>query len=289
MQRLRPDLIHAWQLSALACACLAAPSIPRLVTFRREEPLLGRALSIVLRRLANCAAAPVVSCDALLARFRDAGLELKNPRVVHSAVPIAPSVSTEPLRDPRAELEIPADAPLIVGLGAMTAAKRWRDALFAMEVFTAVYPQAHLVIVGAGEQFHTLNSARCATLRHDHVHLLSACDPASLLDPADFFWHPAGETGHSVALLQAMAAGVPVVAADVPGIRDLVIPGRTGALVPVADPIEFTRATHRLMRDRAAAKAMGLRGRQHLAENFSAQKLVATYRDQYRSLLEARG
>ena len=69
----------------------------------------------------------------------------------------------------------------------------------------------------------------------------SAATCARLLPHFDVLWSTSGYEGQSNAILEAMAAGVPVVATDIPGTRDLVVPDETGYLAPIGDRAGFAR------------------------------------------------
>src|SRR5207249_9979935 len=93
------------------------------------------------------------------------------------------------------------------------------------------------------------------------------------------FVHPSrlGE-GLPNAVLEAMAAGCPVVATDVGGTREAVVEGETGFLVPPADPDTIADRVLRLLRDPALARSMGERGLARARERFSVGAMVS--RDQ---------
>src|SRR5205823_1577696 len=95
-----------------------------------------------------------------------------------------------------------------------------------------------------------------------HVHFLPARpDAAALLARADVVWVPSrAECGRQV-VLEAQAAGKPVVASALPGLAALVADGRTGRLTPPGDPAELARRTRPLLADPASAGRLGAAGR----------------------------
>ena len=82
-----------------------------------------------------------------------------------------------------------------------------------------------------------------------------------------------------------MAAGVPVVASDIPGTRDLVLHDATGRLVPLGDRAGFAREAHRLLDDPALALRLGDAGRQRAAAEFTPEKMVERYVEMYEDML----
>ena len=80
-------------------------------------------------------------------------------------------------------------------------------------------------------------------------------------------------------------AGVPVVATDIPGTRELVVAGETGYLVPVGDRAAFAKYTERLLNDAALAGRFSAAARQRVQSEFSVEKMVERHAALYRELL----
>jgi glycosyltransferase involved in cell wall biosynthesis len=89
--------------------------------------------------------------------------------------------------------------------------------------------------------------------------------------------------------LEAMACERPVVASAVGGIPEVVIPGKTGLLVPPADPRALADALNRVLGDRDMARAMGLAGRRRAVDHFSWSSIAARTRRMYEELLMEKG
>jgi glycosyltransferase involved in cell wall biosynthesis len=132
----------------------------------------------------------------------------------------------------------------------------------------------------------------------DRVHFLGHRDDVPRLLPHfDVLWLPSAYEGQSNAVMEAMAAGVPVVATDIPGTRELVVGGETGYLVstegwpPNATTVNKTvaaglaRHTIRLLDDPALAKRLGEAAQKRMRDEFSVERMVARYADLYRRLL----
>ena len=91
------------------------------------------------------------------------------------------------------------------------------------------------------------------------------------------FCLPSTYEGFPLAILEAMAAGLPVVATAVAGIPEAVEDGRTGLLVPPEDPAALSAALLRLLRDPRLRGEMGGAGRRRLAERFAIPGVTAAY------------
>jgi len=119
----------------------------------------------------------------------------------------------------------------------------------------------------------------------DRVHFLGARDDVPRLMPhLHTLWLGSEYEGQSNAILEAMVAGVPVVATDIPGNRDLVIDGVTGYLVPVGDRYEFTRRTHWLLDDSALRERLGAAARERIEQEFTVEQMVQRHAELYRQL-----
>jgi glycosyltransferase involved in cell wall biosynthesis len=101
----------------------------------------------------------------------------------------------------------------------------------------------------------------------------------------DVFVLPSHMEGMSNALLEAMAAGRPVVATDVGGNAEVVVDGVTGRLVPPREPGRLAAAMLELLNDPARASAMGAAGRARVEGHYSARLMVHRMEDLYRDLL----
>jgi glycosyltransferase involved in cell wall biosynthesis len=95
--------------------------------------------------------------------------------------------------------------------------------------------------------------------------------------------------GFSNAIMEYMAAGMPVVAIDVGGNRDAVVDGETGYLVPQRSPEEFAKPLIKLLRDEGLRASMGAKGFERCSELFEVQKTIGQLEDYYRSLLARAG
>lgn len=111
-------------------------------------------------------------------------------------------------------------------------------------------------------------------------------DVRPYLAAADAFVLSSVSEGIALTLLEAMAAGLPVVATDVGGNREVVTAGETGYLVPAQDPVALARALITLLSDRERVHRFGAAGRRVAENEFSVNRTVAAYEALYLRLLE---
>ena len=97
---------------------------------------------------------------------------------------------------------------------------------------------------------------------------------------------PSYREGLPKSLIEAAAAGRPVVTTDVPGCRDAIIPNKTGLLVPVKNPQKLADALQRLIKNPKERIAMGIAGRKFAEKEFKIEKIVQSHIDIYQELIK---
>ena len=110
-------------------------------------------------------------------------------------------------------------------------------------------------------------------------------DVPDLLAAADLFVFPSVYEGLGGAVIEAMALALPVVASDIPAMREVVEPGRSGLLVEPANPGELAEAIRSLLDDPARMRAFGTRGREIFEERFRLERSVARSLAFYRGIV----
>lgn len=148
--------------------------------------------------------------------------------------------------------------------------KGQRYLLLAMQEILKAIPEARLLIVGDGPQEESLRAtARSLGLDDVVVFAGKRQDIPSLLGMADLFLFPSVAEGLGIALLEAMAAGLPVVASRVEGIAEVIEDGVDGIFVSPEDPQGIAEAVIRLRGDPRLGEDLGKRARQTVEERFS--------------------
>jgi glycosyltransferase involved in cell wall biosynthesis len=108
-----------------------------------------------------------------------------------------------------------------------------------------------------------------------------------LLLGLDVYAHPSRREGRSLAMLEAMAAGLPTVAHDLAAVREIHTPNQTGLLVPLGDPEAFASAMRRPVNDLSLRQRMGQAARA-ASRSHSAEQMAHQYAVLYRSVLASR-
>jgi len=186
-----------------------------------------------------------------------------------------------------APLGLPVKSRLIAFVGRLAPHDRVKDAIWAADLLKVIRGDVHLLIFGDGPQRDRLWKYRDQVAIRDKVHFLGQRgDVARWLPHVDVFWSTRAREGQSLAIMEAMASGVPVVATDIPGTRDLVLCDQTGFLVHLGDRAEFARCAIRLLDNPDLAARLGQAGRQRIETEFRADAMIDRYADLYRGLFK---
>lgn len=169
------------------------------------------------------------------------------------------------------------DARLVVSVSHICPRKGQEHAVEAMARVVRAVPSAHLLLVGALDRDPNYVDEVERRIRElaleGRVSLLGfRRDVPRLIRAADVFLHTAVRDPHPRAVIEAMAAGVPVVAFDVDGVSETVESGSTGILCRAQDTDGLAAAMTRLLCDPTLRRKFGERGRRVAAERFSAQE-----------------
>ncbi|MDA0702481.1 MAG: glycosyltransferase family 4 protein [Proteobacteria bacterium] len=178
----------------------------------------------------------------------------------------------------RAALGTPEDTVVIAVVGRLVAEKGYPELFEAMAGLNA-----ELWVIGerlASDHASTIDES-LARIERDpalaqRIRLLGyRGDVADLLQAADIFTLPSHREGMPRSIIEAMVCGLPVVATDIRGSREEVVPDETGALVPVQDAPALAEALSRLIRDPALRAAQGAAGRSRALAEFDEARVVA--------------
>lgn len=183
----------------------------------------------------------------------------------------------------RRRLDLPAAARLLIVVGTLKPQKGHRYLLETLPEVIAQCPELHLLVVGDGELRTELETQARRLGLDGHVHFLgNRGDVPALLAASDYFVLPSLWEGLPMALIEAMAGGLPVIATEVSGTRQVMLPGETGLLVPPGDVDRLRAALLQLVTNPEQARSMGAAARRRVSAAFSAQQQAAEHVALYR-------
>lgn len=286
---LAPDLVHTWLFAANSygrAAALAA-GVKHLVAAERcVDPWKVWHELAIDRWLGRRSDRIIVNSSGIRDFYVRHGLPPEKFTVIPNGISPAPAgASREELL---AELGLPPHARLIGAVGRLWPQKRMKDLIWAADLLKVIRDDVHLLILGDGPQRARLEQFRRQVRIEDKVHFLGHRDDVPRWVPQfDLLWLASEYEGLPNVILEAMAAGVPVVATDISGNRDLVVPDETGYLVPVGDRAALARQANKLLDDAELARRLGAAGRQRVLSEFTVERMVERHAQLYREVLEA--
>ena len=173
-------------------------------------------------------------------------------RFARSGMAYAPPPPAATLRPQwLAALGLPHESRLVGVTAPFRRAERIKDAIWAADLLKRIRDDVHLLLAGDGPQRLRLLRYRGQVQIGDKVHILGPqATAAAWLPHCDVFWCPGGEEHNAPAILEAIVAGVPVVAADTPVTRQLLAHGATAFLAARGHRAAFARWTNNLLNDR---------------------------------------
>jgi glycosyltransferase involved in cell wall biosynthesis len=289
-----PDIVHTHLAYADLMGGLAARSlgIPYVSTIHvtdweahaPRDQVRRRLIAAVRRRLA---AEVVTVSDAARVALLRAGLDRPgHVRTIHNGVAAEPAPGAGPRI--RAELGIGSDEIVIAQVSVLRPGKGHRVAAEAVAKLRERHPGLRLVVVGDGPARADAERA-LEPLGGAAVLLGHRTDVMEVLDAADVLVHPSEADAFPTAVIEAMAASLPVVATRVGGIPEIVMDGDTGALVPApARATELAGALEPLVTDASLRARMGSAGRARYEREFTVETWARRTRALYDVVLERR-
>ncbi|HEY1922576.1 MAG TPA: glycosyltransferase [Tepidisphaeraceae bacterium] len=172
----------------------------------------------------------------------------------------------------------------VVYVGRLSPEKDLPTLLRAVAIAIVEEPSFRLHLAGSGQSLCELQSLSSQLGLGDHVTFLGHTrDVAATLAGSSLFVLSSLTEGISLALLEAMARGLPVVATAVGGNAEVVIDGKTGLLVPPQSPADLAAAMLRIYRQPELARQMGIDGRKRVETQFDSRTMVSLYESLYLS------
>ena len=250
LRDLRPDIVHTFLFAANCYGRHAAHALRIPVVLGSErcvDPWKTWLHGMLDRKYAAISNAITTNSNGVVEFYAKRGIPASLFRVIPNAV--------EPLESPTVTREecahrlgLDPNRRWILAVGRLWPQKRYRDLIWAGEMINTLRgDDTTLIIVGDGPQRSELMRHRDAVSKDYRVVFAGLRDDVpELMQVCDAFWLASEYEGQSNALLEAMRAGLPCIASDIAGNRDLIEHDVTGALVPLGDSADFVRQTQHL-------------------------------------------
>jgi glycosyltransferase involved in cell wall biosynthesis len=286
----RPDAVHAHSSKAGAVARLARFSHPRTPVLYTphgyafaghfSRPAERLAYGGVERALAPLASRTICVCEAEAILARSIGPN-KRVRVVYNGIEPAQDGQVDPTIAKLSRL-----GPVIGALTLLRPGKGLETLIDALPRVLARHPAAQLAIVGDGPDLQALRTQTELRGVTDAVHFLgSSTEPQAVLRGLDLFVHPSWAEAFPYVILEAMSLGRPIVASDVGGIREAVVDGTSGRLVPPRDDGALAEALIAMLDDPIRRAQMGAMALSRVGERFTRTAMIDRLIDVYDELM----
>ena len=271
------DVVHAHNVKSHLHGVLAArlARVPVTLSTKHGRNFPTRPIGRMVNRVACRMCSDLVGVSADCAAIWH-GVESANARKV-SVITNGVDLAAFPMRmHPRTE------PPRAVSVARLSAVKDPFTLLLALRLVLDREPSFRLDLVGDGPLRADVERSIARLHLGDAVRLHGAIDDVrTVLDEASFFVLSSTSEGVSLTLLEAMAAGLPVVATRVGGTPEVVEHGKTGVLVPPQAPEALADAMVWMLRQPAARERMGRMARRRVEDRFDVRRTVAAYEQLY--------
>lgn len=287
---LRADVLHLWDCPAGLQWWLGRRAGRLLVTsFSRSEPNL-------LARWQSGTVAMELVFDPQLAEElgpeRAAGSTSLAVRAAATLVPKAIPRTLERRQLTRArlcaELDLPAEAKLIVGAAELAPETHCKDLLWGIDQLKIIRDDTHLLLMGQGRQRRQLERFLSLTEAESRVHFLGdRADGPEIIAAADIFWQADLTRYLPEGLLLALAAGVPVVSAYGPNTSSVVWPQQTAWVADTAARYQYARWSKFFLEEPGRAAELAAQAKQQMLRDFSHGPVKARILDVYAEVGQA--
>ena len=207
------------------------------------------------------------------------GVLINNGVALHRFdVPRSPALARQLGLDP--------ERPVVGTVGRMVEAKGHKYLVEAIPQVLARRPDAQFLFVGDGQLRTILWEQLPASARPNVCFAGARPDIPELMALMDVFVFPSVSEAFGIALIEAMATGLPVVASDIRPLRDIVVPGETGVLVPAHSSAPLAQALMTMLENPAQRAAYGASGRRRVEAHYTDEQMVRATEDVYVRLLD---
>lgn len=280
LRELAPDLVHlhGYKATIIGGVLARIHRIPAVATYHAE------ARQAVGLRLQVAAESPVLRLLArVVAVSQPIAAELAERGVRTGRIVVIPN-GIAPTSPPRVE---PRGTFPVAVVGRLVAEKNVQMVLESVAALRGRFPALRVLIAGEGPYRASLE-ARVAALGLREVVTFAGfvTDVPSLLAGAAAFAMPSQTEGMPISLLEAMAAGVPIIASAVGSIPEIVRDGREALLIPRNDQGALTAALERLLTDPASARVRSEAASARFRERFTAEAMADAYGSLYRAAVD---
>jgi len=263
--------------------------VPIIITSRRNINIGGKWRELLMRLTSGLDDKVIAVCEAVRqAEIVSSKIPAEKVVTIYNGIDPLPftSVSIEAARKIRNALGIRDDELVLGAIGRLEPQKGFFDLISSLAHIKAKFNSVRLLIIGEGElrdslelqiNNHNLSGTiKFTGLRNDVPEILTAID---------VFVSPSLWEGLPNVVLEAMAAGKPVVATSVGGTPEVIVDGETGLVVPPRNPEALASVIIRLLKNPELRTKMGRAGKERVLKQFSILRMVTKTQQLYKELM----
>jgi glycosyltransferase involved in cell wall biosynthesis len=293
LNKLKPDIIHSHTWFANLCACIggAVIGVPVISTYHSNykiETLYEKLMQKIIFRLSR----KIVNVSSYQVKHFGFPHDSEKVKVIRNGV-MKPrmseldSMELDNLR--RKELGILSSDKIITFIGNFKDGKGHIFLVKAMEIVSKKYLNARLLLVGEGILRSEIEEVCKERMLDGKVRFLGYRDDVlNILAISDIFVSPSLSETTSIAILEAMAAGLPVIATDVGGNPEIINNNETGLLVPPMDPQALADNILLLLEDENRGLELSRNAIRRVEDKYNLEHMVEEYENLYFGIIEKR-
>jgi glycosyltransferase involved in cell wall biosynthesis len=285
------DVVHAHQYAPFFYALAArVPGLGRPILFTehgRHQPDFPRPKRMLVNRMLLSRRDRVVGVGAAVrqALIANEGIPAGRVAVLYNGIDVEAFAASPDQAAARREMGAGPGELVILQVARFDYLKDHATAVRTFANVVSRIPQARLVLVGDGPERPGIEALVRELNLADRIRFLGTrIDVDRLLHGADLFMLTSVSEGIPLTVIEAMAAGLPVVATDVGGLREVVADGVTGLLAPAGDAAAVAECVLQLADAPELRRAMGAAGRERAKDHFDEPRMAAEYGQIYREL-----
>ncbi|WP_026970202.1 glycosyltransferase [Algoriphagus terrigena] len=289
----QPHIIHGAIFEGMSMAAISGywAGVPVRILEETSEPITRSPKAIWLQRFFLRLSDVIIGISPSVVEFLldKARLPGQKVRLINNGIVVPPKNLSAENWDLRRSLGF-AEADFVVGAvgRVFDQVKRFSDIIRALQLIRN--PSVKLLIVGDGPDLAGLRALVSSLGLESRVSLVGQqANPHPYYGVMDVFCIPSAHEGFGLVAVEAMMHGLPVLATSVGGLKDVVVDGETGFLVPSHSPPLLTEKIRFLMDHPEVAKQMGAKGNARAMANYSAEQYCKEVQSLYSELLRKKG
>ena len=292
MGKIKPDIIHVHAPNFFSCSAIPVAKLKRIpiiaTVHRAEVDRVGSPIFFVRKHALTRFNRIVAVSNHTKSLAINAGVEASKITVIYNSCDERFFFFGKDKDSVRRKHNFRTDDKIILFVGNLIKRKGVSFLLESLNLLRGTIPEFLAIIVGQGEELENLKSMVSRYALNSHVKFygrVSKTELSELCTAADVFVLPSTSEGHSVALLEAMASGLPIVASDIEGNRESVQDGVNGLLFKTASTEKLAEKLAIVLTDQNLKQVMAIKSSETYLKKFSTKTQIDNHLKIYTSLL----